>query len=737
MVASSPPANVSILIEATDVDGDPVPNILTDGEIQLFEDGQLVSPFESRQRIQPIGLRVGFPTLLLLDLSGSIIGSGNLENLKASANQFVATLLDPATPNAEAREIAVAFFPGDSQGRGIQLVSDFSSDTAAIQARIDSILGAPDTTTNLNEAILEGLGVLEMREQELLDTTEIEIVEGSLAVFTDGTDRAGTVATQDVLDALDVADQQVFTIGLDGEIDQTVLQMFGRSGFVLVDNIANLSTTFAQVAETIQASANRFYAVEYCSPKRGGTHELQVVATLNGLIGSTTATFVADGFRAGCRVPEAAAGLTGLGGAVLDDIAYDAATDGFVVGGAIGSDANWFGRTLSANGGSDAFLSVVNPPTGDGVPASETLSVVFSGPGNARIRTVSSNGQGGYLAVGEFQQSLDAGGLALTGNGVAPTTFVASIDGTGAVLWARALSGSDEQRPVAVIETVDTVRVAGHFRGELNCDGMSGTAQDLDLFVIDLNRANGACTGLITGGGEGDQRLTAFTRSPNGTAALSGQFTSSMQFGGQTLTTTGSDEFVMLWNTDDSVRWLRSVPVASVTSLTFDVDQDVVLGGEVDGNLQVDALTAADAGAARDGYILSLASNDGTAQNGQVLGDSTGTFTTAVTDLTRDGLGNLYAATNRVDAGSGSALVGFSVFLPSGALQLSYLYATDLGSPVRFALGPLGLDRAAIVGSFAREAGFGPFPLRYDEPAAPQAPFSGRQAFVGLIGPRS
>ena len=57
-VTSSPPANVSILFEATDSQGNPVANLLTQGTIELFEDGQRVSPFESRQRIQPIGRQI-------------------------------------------------------------------------------------------------------------------------------------------------------------------------------------------------------------------------------------------------------------------------------------------------------------------------------------------------------------------------------------------------------------------------------------------------------------------------------------------------------------------------------------------------------------------------------------------------------------------------------------------------------------------------------------------------------
>lgn len=53
--------------------------------------------------------------------------------------------------------------------------------------------------------------------------------------------------------------------------------------------------------------ANRFYVLEYCSPRRSGTHTLKVVATLDSprdgqLVGSLSGQFDATGFSSGCEL---------------------------------------------------------------------------------------------------------------------------------------------------------------------------------------------------------------------------------------------------------------------------------------------------------------------------------------------------------------------------------------------------------------------------------------------------
>ncbi|MBK8975436.1 MAG: VWA domain-containing protein [Planctomycetes bacterium] len=742
-VSSSPPANVSILFEATDRLGQPVADLLTRGSIQLFENGQRVSPFESRQRIQPIGRQIAFSTLLLLDLSGSIVRSGNLPRLKDSARRFVETLLDPASANAQAREIAVAYFPGTSTGRGIRIVSDFSTDIARIQAEIDAIRGAPDTTTNLNEAILRGFEALDARQAELLATTEVELTEGSLAVFTDGTDRAGTVPLEDVLTAIETTPNRVFTIGLQGEIDEGVLRQIGRSGFVLVDDIQNLQARFQEVANTIRAAANRFYAVEYCSPKRGGEHQLTVVATIGDSSGATTTRFDASAFRAGCRVPEGAAELSGADDAQLTALAFDPADGGFLAAGRVRGAVSWFGRARTAQSGGDGFVTRILPPAEDGTPPQEVWSTLLPGAGDAEVLCLAPDGDGACALGGSFTADLAIGSVPLVANGADTTAFVAKLAETGAPSWARSFAGQGLQRVVDVAWRADAVLVLGEFAGTVQLDGHSAvSAGDVDLFLAELDASDGTCRSILRDGGPGAEHPAALAVAADGRVAVAGSFEGNASLAGAVFSASGpADAFVALWLADGTPRFARAIGGAGTeraTDLRFDLDSQLALSASFDAQFSLDGADVTPAGPARSGLVLVLAPTAGARVRHTVVGDASGGLATDAMSLAEDGIGNLYVAYSQTVQGQPEAtLLGFAMIVPSGERLLDYTYATDAPGPVRIAIGPFGIDQGALCGPFSREATFGPFPLRYQDPFEPTAPLGGVNAFVGFIGPRS
>ncbi len=745
-VSSSPPANVSILFEATDSQGNPVANLLTEGTIELFEDGQKVSPFESRQRIQPIARQIAFPTLLLLDLSGSIVGSGNLPRLKESAKRFAETLLDPDSPNATAREIAVAFFPGSSNGRGIQLISGFSADLATIQTRIDAVRGAPDTTTNLNEAVLRAFEALDARKTELLADTEVEITEGSLAVFTDGTDRAGTVSEEEVLSAIGATSNRVFTIGLQGEIDADVLRRMGKSGFVLVDDIQDLQTRFTEVANAIRASANRFYAVEYCSPKRGGEHVLTVVARIGASSGSTSANFDANLFRAGCRVPEGALELDGASDARLLDVTHDPLDGSFLVAGSIRGSANWLGSSRAAAGGSDAFLSRVQPPSGNGSAPTEDWTVIPTGSGDAEATCVATDGAGGTWVAGSFAVDLALGAAAITGvAGAGETAWAASLaETTGNPLWMRAFTGAGTHRIVDCARRADQLVVLGEFTGMVELDGKRATSVGgRDGFVAGMDLDTGACAWLSGFGGAGDESCAALAIDSSGLLSVCGGFSGTMTIAQQTLIPVGGqDVFVATWDAAGQPRWSRAIGGSgseTAAALHHGLDGELVALLDFDQDFDLDGTSIVRSGPARDGLLVRLAPASGAPTGHTVLGDANGGFATHATDLAEDGLGNFFVGyLQSSPATPDEAILGFTMILPDGSRQLDYTYSGDtVEGPVRMTVGPLGLDQAALVGPFRRAGTFGPFPLRFEDEVDPNAPLGGINAFMGFVGPRS
>jgi hypothetical protein len=99
------------------------------------------------------------------------------------------------------------------------------------------------------------------------------------------------------------------SVGLGGEIDEKTLRALGSDGSWPVAKAGNLSEAFDAVAAKVTARANRFYLLEYCSPKRSGQHTVKVVArqttsTGETLAGGLSRTFDATGFASGCELSE-------------------------------------------------------------------------------------------------------------------------------------------------------------------------------------------------------------------------------------------------------------------------------------------------------------------------------------------------------------------------------------------------------------------------------------------------
>jgi hypothetical protein len=89
-----------------------------------------------------------------------------------------------------------------------------------------------------------------------------------------------------------------YTIGLGGEVDTTHLEALGKSGSYISANINELGAAFEESATEVLRTSQNYYVVGYCSPKRAGTHQLQLSVT--GFNGVMNAEFDASDFETGC-----------------------------------------------------------------------------------------------------------------------------------------------------------------------------------------------------------------------------------------------------------------------------------------------------------------------------------------------------------------------------------------------------------------------------------------------------
>jgi len=277
-------------------------NQLDNGEdgITLLEDGAAISQFESEPLVivKPQKFRVF--TLLLLDLSGSVIKDpqGGLSSIISHAKQYVESVLKNS--NTIDLRVAVAAFDGRPE---LQSIVDFQSDRAVIDAKLSAVTCGSnycvDPSTNLNGAVVNGLTILN-EAQLTAKQLDVEFTQGFLVTFTDGTDRANRMSDINASNAVKASTSSTFSIGLGGEINQDQLKRLGQSGFEYAADQDTLGQAFLRIADRISALSHSFYQVDYCSPRRAGTHVLTTKVNWSGVTGKASSDFNATAFGFGC-----------------------------------------------------------------------------------------------------------------------------------------------------------------------------------------------------------------------------------------------------------------------------------------------------------------------------------------------------------------------------------------------------------------------------------------------------
>ncbi len=303
---TSLPSKVSILFRVSDTQGNPISDLTAD-QFTIYEQGRNddcfnpISSSESLARISPNTQVFSNNTLLVLDLSNSVLQS-SLEELKTAATSFVNNVMP--SPETEAFKIGIYWFDGEDE---LHLLQDLTSSTTALTTAIAGIDEniSNDPSTDLYGAVIKSTD----RAEELIDEGSVgegaPIVAASVVIFTDGTDQASRFSEESALNAVNNADRNIsfFTIGLGSEIDQQILEDIGKTSSVVAANAAELEATFNQISARVSEQANSFYLFEYCTPKRDGSGENNLVIRLIDGIrqGAVQTEFDTDGFTGGCE----------------------------------------------------------------------------------------------------------------------------------------------------------------------------------------------------------------------------------------------------------------------------------------------------------------------------------------------------------------------------------------------------------------------------------------------------
>lgn len=287
------PSNIYLLFSVETCRGIPKAGISAD-EFEIYEDGELISIFEGGQTILPRPRLYTLATVLLLDLSGSILESATFEPLKSSAQSFVSQVA-----GEDGQEVAIYLFDGRETIK--QLVA-FTNNIDTLNSALESlskeeIINDPeyDISTNLNGAVIEGIAVLNDKKK---NAEKGKLFAGTLITFTDGTDRAHRFTDRDAVNAVKTSIHSSFSIGLGGEIDEIHLRSLGPNGFVYAENASDLEEAFNQIAQQVRSESEKYYILGYCTPSRKGNHRVTLKVT--NYSGSLSYSFNAEGFEGGC-----------------------------------------------------------------------------------------------------------------------------------------------------------------------------------------------------------------------------------------------------------------------------------------------------------------------------------------------------------------------------------------------------------------------------------------------------
>tara|TARA_R110002051_G_scaffold137916_4_gene210599 strand:+ start:23678 stop:24739 length:1062 start_codon:yes stop_codon:yes gene_type:complete len=298
------PGKVSIFFRVSDTNSNPVSG-LTANQFTIYEQGRnddcfkTISTSESSARISPNSQIFSNNTLLVLDLSNSVLSS-SLDELKLASSSFIDAVM-PST-SQESVKMAIYWFDGEDK---LHLLNELTSSRIELKDAIDGITDniSNDPSTDLYGAVIKSTDIASDLVQK--STAGGKIGAASVVIFTDGTDQASRYTEDSALKKVKEANANIsfFSIGLGGEIDTEVLSAIGKTASVFAQNKDELERTFRDISEKVSERANSFYLFEYCSPKRDGSGENNLAIEINtgSRQGAVQTKFNANGFTGGCE----------------------------------------------------------------------------------------------------------------------------------------------------------------------------------------------------------------------------------------------------------------------------------------------------------------------------------------------------------------------------------------------------------------------------------------------------
>lgn len=265
-------SKIKISFKLTDENNVGVAN-QTDSDFNLYEraliDGeteQLIDPAEAPRLIVPNPQNYRYATMIVMDLSGSVIDE--IENIKSAATLYVSNLFSEI--NSGALEVAIYYFDGREQ---LQELIGFSTSSQNIIAAIGSMNAGlqQDISTNLYGAVVQSCAIMQDKKLAIQNDPNTNIWASSMVFFSDGQNQDFFNNRNDMNTSINATSDNTgfYVIGAGNNVDPRVIADIGRNGQFLIDDYSQLNTGLNSVLDVIRKEANSNYELEICTAKSG------------------------------------------------------------------------------------------------------------------------------------------------------------------------------------------------------------------------------------------------------------------------------------------------------------------------------------------------------------------------------------------------------------------------------------------------------------------------------------
>lgn len=285
--ASRPPSDVALYVDVADAHGKAVVG-LTASDFRIYEDGVLVSSEGAGSLLADPAQVAEHYTLLLIEISSSVVINDQVGAIRTAVQEWLAQV-------GMYQRVAVYAFDG---GKALQEIVPFRDGPPDRRRALEALrrVEVRDPSTNLNGAVLQGLGEL----GRALRRAEVPLRFGSLVVLTEGADRANRISQRQMLDAVEAAPYRVFTLGIGRDLDDSMLSRVGKNGYVRVEESSAARAAFRELGDQIVRASRRQYLLRHCASARGGKHKLTVELQTPQGRGQLHYTLDASGFTGPC-----------------------------------------------------------------------------------------------------------------------------------------------------------------------------------------------------------------------------------------------------------------------------------------------------------------------------------------------------------------------------------------------------------------------------------------------------